>query len=94
MSRYTLLGPTPFVVVEIRLGGARNLGGGIDVLRGGKAGFSGVERSPKPSGTIDISERAGKATHDKTRTFPSARIVTTLYLPEPNPLQVLPFVHQ
>jgi hypothetical protein len=52
MSRYTLLGPTPFVVV-IDFETGRSLGGSLETLRGGRDGFEIVDVKPIVSGTVE-----------------------------------------
>ena len=51
MSRYTRLGPTPFVAVTNFVTG-RSLGGSLETFRGGRAGFKMVDEKPTVSGTV------------------------------------------
>lgn len=51
ISRYTRLGPTPFVLVTcFEIG--RSLGGRRTTFRGGKAGFDIADEKPIASGTV------------------------------------------
>jgi len=59
MSRYTRLGPTPFVLVtDFEMG--RSLGGSRAAFRGGSAGFEIGDERPIASGTVNPKPQEAK----------------------------------
>lgn len=60
MSRYTRLGPAPFVLVtDFETG--RSLGGSRAAFRGGRAGFEIADENPIASGTVEREKRPKSA---------------------------------